>query len=148
MKRCTHCNQEKPLTDFNKNKGRSDGLNSYCRSCHNAHCRTYYLEHKVIQKKQISDASKLRHSENIKKFWNLLCISVCKDCGLKDPRVLEFDHLPGYDKSLDVSRMLTSTYSWKTIEIEISKCDIVCANCHRIRTQIRAGHFRAVLWSQ
>jgi predicted HNH restriction endonuclease len=29
--------------------------------------------------------------------------------------------------------------SWVRVEAEIIKCDLVCANCHRMRTARRAG---------
>lgn len=62
----------------------------------------------------------------------------CVDCSVSDIRVLEFDHLPGFEKVKDVARMVTgSTYSWERILEEINKCEVVCANCHRIRTLIR-----------
>ena len=56
----------------------------------------------------------------------------CVDCGFNaHPAALDFDHVRG-DKFSDVSRMLT--YSWERILSEIAKCDVVCANCHRLRT--------------
>ena len=32
-KRCLDCGEQKPLTDFNKDKNREDGLNPVCREC-------------------------------------------------------------------------------------------------------------------
>lgn len=56
----------------------------------------------------------------------------CTDCGYSShPAALEFDHVNG-DKSSNVSRLIGST--WDRIEAEIAKCEVVCANCHRIRT--------------
>lgn len=40
-KRCRHCKQEKPVTEFNKNRSKKDGLRSDCRECHRAHKREY-----------------------------------------------------------------------------------------------------------
>jgi len=61
----------------------------------------------------------------------------CTDCGISDSRVLEFDHISD-NKFKDISRMTGgSTYSWKRILEEISKCEIRCCNCHRIRTLIQ-----------
>lgn len=34
MKKCTKCKEEKPLSDFNKNKSRKDGYQSSCKKCH------------------------------------------------------------------------------------------------------------------
>jgi hypothetical protein len=33
MKRCTKCNEEKPLTDYYKDKSKSDGYRTECKSC-------------------------------------------------------------------------------------------------------------------
>lgn len=59
----------------------------------------------------------------------------CSDCGETNHIVLDFDHL--HDKKYNISRMIHDGFSWKAILKEISKCEIVCANCHRIRTHNR-----------
>lgn len=61
----------------------------------------------------------------------------CKDCGYKEnPYALQFDHITD-DKKDNVSNLIRSDYSWDTILKEITKCEVVCANCHAIRTQNR-----------
>jgi hypothetical protein len=57
----------------------------------------------------------------------------CTDCGYNaHPAALDFDHLPGTTKLSTVSRL--STRNWERVAAEIAKCEVVCANCHRIRT--------------
>jgi hypothetical protein len=63
----------------------------------------------------------------------------CVDCGNTDYRVLDFDHLPGNQKDDNVSVMWARNLSIKRIQQEIDKCELVCANCHRIRTHQRAA---------
>lgn len=64
----------------------------------------------------------------------------CVDCGEQDPVVLDFDHLPGFEKRFTISRAVgASTRSWDSILAEIAKCEVVCANCHRRRTAARGG---------
>jgi hypothetical protein len=62
----------------------------------------------------------------------------CADCRHKYPHyMLEFDHRPEHRKLDNVYRVLKKygiDMAWK----EISKCDVVCANCHKIRTWTRA----------
>ncbi len=59
----------------------------------------------------------------------------CADCGGTFPPVcMDFDHV-GDDKSFTISR--ASTRSIETVLAEIAKCEVVCANCHRIRTASR-----------
>ena len=36
VKECAMCGVEKPLTDYNKNKTKEDGVQTYCRDCDNA----------------------------------------------------------------------------------------------------------------
>jgi hypothetical protein len=57
----------------------------------------------------------------------------CTDCGIKDYRVLEFDHTED-NKEIEISRALSTRLHMDTILKEIEKCEVVCANCHRIRT--------------
>jgi hypothetical protein len=59
----------------------------------------------------------------------------CMDCGIQYPHyVMEFDHREGEEK---ISTVGHASSSWKAIHAEIAKCDIVCANCHSIRTHLR-----------
>jgi hypothetical protein len=50
---------------------------------------------------------------------------------------MQWDHLPGSMKIADVSGM--GLYSKEEILAEIAKCELVCTNCHTIRTGTRAG---------
>lgn len=57
----------------------------------------------------------------------------CMDCGIKYPSyVMDFDHRE--NKIENVSGMVSRGVAVSKILEEISKCDIVCANCHRVRT--------------
>jgi transposase len=63
----------------------------------------------------------------------------CTDCREEYPYfVLDFDHLA--DKSFNVSKHRLHTTSLDVIKAEIEKCEIVCANCHRMRTFARLGN--------
>lgn len=67
---------------------------------------------------------------------NLVKAKPCQDCGnCFPPECMDFDHRPGEVKSFGVG--VIRSYSWKRIEQEIAKCDLVCANCHRVRTASR-----------
>jgi hypothetical protein len=61
----------------------------------------------------------------------------CFDCGNHFPaRVLDFDHVND-DKEGGIATMVTNGDNLEKIVAEISKCQVVCANCHRIRTHKR-----------
>lgn len=60
----------------------------------------------------------------------------CVDCGEKDLRVLDFDHVRGVKRAV-VSMLINRRSSVRRIYEEIDKCDVRCANCHRRTTDQR-----------
>lgn len=58
----------------------------------------------------------------------------CLDCGNSDPRVLVFDHVRD-EKQTNLARLFGK--AWSRVEAELKKCELVCANCHLIRTNER-----------
>jgi hypothetical protein len=64
-------------------------------------------------------------------------------CGETDVRVLEFDHIDPSRKEFGIARAITYGKPWDTIVEEIQKCQILCANCHKKRTAIQYGWFKA-----
>lgn len=58
----------------------------------------------------------------------------CADCkGTFPSMCMDFDHRDRNDKSFGIGRWANGM-SRATLAVEIAKCDVVCANCHRIRT--------------
>ena len=58
----------------------------------------------------------------------------CADCGGRfPPEAMDFDHVRG-EKTWSICQMRNYTIS--RIKEEMAKCDLVCANCHRIRTHV------------
>jgi hypothetical protein len=65
----------------------------------------------------------------------------CTDCGGRfHPAAMTFDHLPGSDKRLDVANLIRRG-SIGLARIE-AKCEVVCANCHAVRTFVRREQTR------
>ena len=52
MKTCTECKIEKPLTEFNKRKQNSDGLDCNCRECRNIKKRAYNAKPEVAENRR------------------------------------------------------------------------------------------------
>ena len=66
----------------------------------------------------------------------------CVDCKeVFNPCAMDFDHVRGR-KFKSVSQM--KGVSLSRIKAEIRKCEVVCANCHRIRTCKRRGHAHGI----
>lgn len=73
--------------------------------------------------------------------------SGCVECGYNaHPEALDFDHIDPTAKANPGRGAFRTIWSWSRIEAEIAKCEVVCANCHRIRTakrrEIETAHTR------
>lgn len=136
---CGKCNQEKALKEYDWKKGK---LRSICKSCVSIYTKKHYLDNKkyYIAKAKIN---RKRSHERLRNYLLAYYRShSCVDCGESDPIVLEFDHVKG--KTRGISVMLTSAVSIATLEREIAKCEVVCANCHRRRTTKTFNWYRAI----
>lgn len=132
MKTCFKCQTQKEDSEFGANKKRVDGLQTYCKTCTREFDRVFYNKNapKIKQRKRI--LNKKRYQENKSKTDKIKSETPCTDCGkLFHPCQMQFDHLK--DKKFNVSEILQN-YNWETIEKEVAKCEVVCANCHCLRT--------------
>ena len=79
------------------------------------------------------ERTKVAREQGRKFAWDYLSTHPCMDCGECDPVVLEFDHVKGI-KVASISSLVAMGYSIPTIQKEIEKCEVRCANCHRKKT--------------
>lgn len=113
-----------------------------CANCHRI--RTKQRSDVYWAAKQRVGSS--RYIERIRRYWrghiqmlNDLRSVPCLDCGSSfPPWAMEFDHRDPATKSQGVTRMVGRA-STQRILAEVAKCDVVCANCHRMRTFRRRG---------
>jgi hypothetical protein len=92
-----------------------------------------------VEKIRLEDRAKAISTRIERRTWldNYKVTAGCVDCGYNaHPRALDFDHI-GTDKVGDVGRLAHSRIAWPRLLAEIAKCEVVCANCHRIRTYER-----------
>jgi len=132
MKVCNHCKEEKDYSDFNKNKNRPDGLQARCRECQRSYDKKYWEKVTNASKEGKLIGIKLRRIQARQYIYDYLKLNPCIDCGETNPIVLEFDHKDSIVKSFNISN--ATHRSIESIQNEIDKCDIRCANCHRLRT--------------
>lgn len=135
-KLCRDCNQVKPRSEFNLAAGGTI-LNSYCKPCTALRSRNYYHKNKGQGKLHFEK----RRIEQQGLMYNYLINNPCVDCGNSDIRVLQFDHI-GNDKEYDIGVMMRGHMPWEKILLEMKKCEVVCANCHIIRTSSRSNNWR------
>lgn len=103
--------------------------------------RKYYYAHKEQQQERhrlwASEnkdyiISKQRENKRQRKIKAIDYLGgVCKRCGGSyHPAVFEFHHRNPLEKDRDPSKMMQ--LSWERITTELDKCELLCANCHRL----------------
>lgn len=130
---CSACKQIKPLDEFVKNKSKKDGHGSSCKVCKRVYDNNYYKNNPVYAK-QVRLWSERKIKENKSFIKNYLLEHPCVDCGNNDIDVLEFDHR--HNKTMGIANMVYDGFSVESIKLEITKCDVRCANCHKKRHAI------------
>ncbi len=132
---CSACKETKPIGEFWARRASKDGLDHKCGNCAKKYHRDLYHNSEKRQKdiRRNNDTHKAKLRGWRKEIYEG---QGCVDCGNTDPRVFEFDHVRG-EKEFDIATAFAKAYSMERITKEISKCDLVCANCHRIRTYER-----------
>lgn len=133
---CSTCKISKNETYYSFKNKQNNKRNTICKTCHKIYRDDHYKNNKS---KTLNKVYK-RRKELIKLSSNYRSEKGCIDCGVKDYRILEYDHIK--DKTKNISEMVFNGNSWSNILLEIEKCEVVCANCHRIRTWERNNNLR------
>ncbi len=112
---CPKCREEKVLEEFYNRRGRV-GASVYCKSCTG------------------------EQTKDRQKDFKQKCIEYkggsCRCCGYnKCNSALEFHHIDPNEKEFEIKKSTSRSFN-ESIKIELDKCILVCANCHR---EIHAG---------
>lgn len=114
IQKCFRCLIDKENTLFHKHKGKKNGLSDWCIKCEKSEMINFKLE----MKKQLG--------------------GICNHCGMNDLKLLQFDHLENHEKSFNISQSRNK----KEITEEVKKCQLLCPNCHYIKSNIQANERR------
>lgn len=91
-------------------------------------------------RKSSNDLTTTRRAKRSAWLAEIKTKSGCVDCGYNaHGAALDFDHMPGVEKLFSIGNNTNATK--KATLAEIAKCEVVCANCHRIRTYQRGMDF-------
>lgn len=135
---CTKCFIAKPEVEFSfRSLSRGTRLR-ICKVCTRKQVQQHYLDNKNYYLAKTKKRNHIVRAEIRNYIWDYLLEHPCIDCGERDPVVLEFDHKG--DKEMNVSHMANGPL--EKVKVEIAKCVIRCANCHRRKTSIERGWFR------
>jgi len=88
---------------------------------------------KMNKGKRIAHKKLISFRQKVLRRYKLL--KGCAYCGYKEHfSALDFDHINKITKIKSVSRLVTDSVSFKKIKNEVRKCNVLCSNCHRIKT--------------
>jgi hypothetical protein len=136
LKLCGSCGESLPLSEFNFRSRAQGTYQSYCRTCANASWRRWYS--KPANKRKHLETLRRRRKKRIarnKAIVEELKSQPCVDCGRSYPiEAMDFDHLE--DKEELISKLVYTAGTERLLS-EIAKCEVVCSNCHRVRTARR-----------
>ena len=135
LKTCARCRRVLPLREFPLR--RKDGTKRYghCRACKAAYQRQWYERNAARHRANTAAARRAQREKNKLIVWAAKSVP-CADCGRRyPPYVMDFDHVRG-SKVGNISHLKVRSTS-AALLAEIAKCEVVCANCHRIRSHER-----------
>jgi hypothetical protein len=98
--------------------------------------KRHYESNKGKVRQRTQKRNRVQRKRNRVFVDQIKALAKCVDCGEGNPLVLDFDHVTG-EKVNDVSNMVYKAYCLESIQKEIDKCEVRCANCHRIVTHTR-----------
>jgi hypothetical protein len=102
-----------------------------------AYAKKHYAENKADYLRRARSSRQSMIERNRDYINDLKSFTPCIDCGnVYPPECMDFDHISN-DKVANVARLSNLGLSIQSLMTEIAKCELVCSNCHRIRTKAR-----------
>jgi len=143
-----YCYKILPIEKF-PFKNKSKGVRRHnCSPCRYKAQEKWYIINPKAKKQHLAAIAECTRKHRIKlrlKINEIKLNSPCVDCeGTFPPCAMDFDHVRG-TKKYNVSKMVAKRMSLDKILKEIEKCDVRCANCHRIKTYEEALQQRTAI---
>ena len=138
MKTCNRCNETKDEEEFHWHT-RSKGIrNAICKVCRKDQYKSWWNDKggsEIWYEKQRVSREK-RRIEMRQYVRDIKSKTPCADCGnIYHFAAMDFDHIEG-GKIADVSTLVNKAMR-TALMAELKKCELVCSNCHRVRTYER-----------
>lgn len=131
---CSTCHHELPASAFATSI--LSKKSKTCRECRSAYNRRWYELNRddCLQRSRIDGQRKKSEADEV---IRKLKDRPCADCGGRFPTVaMDFDHVRG-EKLTIIAKLRGRSFSLERLLAEVAKCEVVCANCHRVRTARR-----------
>jgi hypothetical protein len=97
MKKCTKCGEQKPLSEFHKDKTAKMGIRSICKKCYSSFHANYYENNtKKVKEKNKKQWLKRKYNMEVTEFERIKtsqnsCCGICKT-KLEDGHLVHVDH--------------------------------------------------------
>lgn len=127
MKECRECHEIKDIVEFYVDRKAKDGHNGICKECCKINNQQYRKGKEEAFLQRARDSGKKRKIKAIKYKGGK-----CEYCGESFdgyPCVFDFHHVSPGSKVHNIAKMLL--LSWGRVILELDKCVLLCANCHR-----------------
>lgn len=125
-KKCKVCTKRKTLSLYHPNKCCRLGVVATCRDCTGNRIKQWYKDNRAKRQLDANKRNQARRDSCIAELGGK-----CFDCaGVFHRSVYDFHHRDPSSKVDSISNLLRSPDKLKE---ELKKCDLLCANCHRIR---------------
>jgi hypothetical protein len=139
---CSKCDRDLATSSFTQRK--NGRWAAYCRQCMSLYCRNHY-EKNAAKHNARRKADRTRYRlRNRKVVLDFLRSHPCIDCGETDLNVLDFDHVESQNKREEISLLSRRGRGLAELQLEMSRCVVRCANCHRRRTARQFGWAKGI----
>lgn len=130
-KQCSRCKEVKDISSFYKAKQMKDGHQSSCKVCNDLRTKAS----RDAKPDKYRERRKELRGEYSARYIEWKALQKCLLCDESDSCCLDLHHLDPSEKEGSVSMMVAGR-TWENLMKEITKCVVVCRNCH---AKIHAG---------
>lgn len=118
---------------------------SLCRGCKKVYDREYYKNRCPNKKSESVAKDKQRKLRVKQEVYDYLLSNPCIICTESRVATLQFDHRKPENKIDAVSDMIRRGFSRESVFLEIAKCDVLCANCHAVKTSEQFNWYKDIV---
>jgi hypothetical protein len=95
--------------------------------------KSYDEDYRALNRDKRNANDRARHAQGRTYLQQIKTEKGCARCGYNEhPAALDFNHIDPTTKSFNIASC--ASHSKELLDAEIAKCEILCANCHRIHT--------------
>jgi hypothetical protein len=142
-KLCRGCGVVRSVEEFAVKDSRTGQRHSRCKECGRRKSREHYFVNHAAYIERNRRNNPRHRTRNATAVLEYLQLHPCIRCGESDPIVLEFNHKDPSMKAANISDLVRIGCSLTRLFDEITRCEVMCANCHQRYTSVaRPKHYR------